>query len=222
MRFKAETYYQRLYDIPVTVQPSSFSLVNQGSGFSRFFPDSLKNTGTGDNYGLELTLEKFFSKKYFFMTTVSLYEAYYVGSDDVRRKTNFNGNYTFNFLGTREFSIGDNKGISVGLKVTAAGNKRYGPVDSTLSTAAGEIVYIDSLRNTLQMPDYFRIDLKVNYKINQAKVTHEIGLDIVNVLNRENVLKLTYAPDPTNAAANPIRFENQLGLLPIFYYKIDF
>jgi hypothetical protein len=222
MRFKAEAYYQMLYDIPVTVEPSSFSLVNQGSGFNRFFPDSLENTGTGDNYGIEFTLEKFFSNKYFFMTTVSLYESYYVGSDDVRRKTNFSGNYTFNFLGSREFEFGGNKAFSVGLKVTAAGNKRYGPVDSTLSIATGEIVYIDSLRNTLQLDDYFRMDLKINYKINQEKVTHEIGLDIVNVLNTKNVLKLTYAPDPQDPGANAIREEYQLGLLPIFYYKIDF
>jgi len=222
MRFKTEAYYQMLYNIPVTVEPSSFSLVNQGSGFNRFFPDSLENTGTGDNYGIEFTLEKFFSNKYFFMTTVSLYESYYVGSDDVRRKTNFSGNYTFNFLGSREFEFGGNKAFSVGLKVTAAGNKRYGPVDSALSVATGDIVYIDSLRNTLQLDDYFRMDLKVNYKINQEKLTHEIGLDIVNVLNTKNVLKLTYAPDPQDPGANAIREEYQLGLLPIFYYKIDF
>ena len=222
MRFKAETYYQRVYNIPVTVQPSSFSLVNQGSGFNRFFPDSLENTGTGDNYGIEFTIEKFFSNKYFFMSTVSLYESFYVGSDNVRRKTNFSGTYTFNFLGTREFAIGDNKAFSIGMKVTAAGNKRYGPIDSALTVQNGEIVYIDSLRNTLQLTDYFRADLKINYKINQAKVTHEIGLDIVNLLNTKNVLKLTFAPDPTDPTANPIREEFQLGLLPIFYYKIDF
>ena len=52
MRFKSEAYYQYLYNIPVEIQSSSFSLVNQGSGFSRFFPDSLQNTGTGTNYGL--------------------------------------------------------------------------------------------------------------------------------------------------------------------------
>ena len=125
-------------------------------------------------------------------------------------------------LTKREFEFGGNKAFSVGLKVTAAGNKRYGPVDSTLSIATGEIVYIDSLRNTLQLDDYFRMDLKINYKINQEKVTHEIGLDIVNVLNTKNVLKLTYAPDPQDPGANAIREEYQLGLLPIFYYKIDF
>jgi hypothetical protein len=68
-RIKIETYYQDLYNVPVEVDSSSFSLINQGSGFARFFPDSLQNTGTGTNYGVELTLEKFFSSKFFFMIT---------------------------------------------------------------------------------------------------------------------------------------------------------
>ncbi len=74
----------------------------------------------------------------------------------------------------------------------------------------------------MQLPDYFRADLKINYRINRKKVTHEIGLDLVNILNTKNVLKLSYAPDPNDPSANAIREEYQLGFLPIFYYKIDF
>ena len=222
MRFKMETYYQQLFNIPVTIQPSSFSLVNQGSGFARFFPDSLENTGTGENYGIEFTLEKFFSNQYFFMLTVSLFESFYTGSDGVTRDTDFNGNYATNLLAAREFKLNDKSSISIGTKITAAGNKRYGPVDSTQTIAMGEIIYVDSTRNSLQLDDYFRADLKINYKINKKKVTHEIGLDLVNILNTKNVLKLTYAPDPNDPSANAIRKEYQLGFLPIFYYKIDF
>ncbi len=69
---KAETYYQYLFDIPVEAEPSSFSLVNSGSGFSRFFPDTLVNDGTGRNFGVELTLEKFFSDGYYFLITTFL------------------------------------------------------------------------------------------------------------------------------------------------------
>lgn len=222
MRIKTEIYYQQLYNIPVTVKPSSFSLVNQGSGFSRFFPDSLENKGTGENYGLEVTVEKFFSKKFFFMLTVSLFESFYKGSDGEKRNTDFNGNFACNFLASREFQWGGNKSISVGTKITAAGNKRYGPVDSAATVQQGEIIYVDSTRNYDQLRPYFRADLKLNYKVNQKKVTHEIGIDIVNLLNTKNILKLTYAPDPNDPTAPAIREEYQLGLLPIFYYKLDF
>jgi hypothetical protein len=36
-----------------------------GGGFQRFFPDSLQNTGTGTNYGIELTVQKYFDKTFF-------------------------------------------------------------------------------------------------------------------------------------------------------------
>jgi hypothetical protein len=37
LTFKTEAYYQNLYNIPVERVSSAFSLINQGSGFSRFF-----------------------------------------------------------------------------------------------------------------------------------------------------------------------------------------
>jgi len=222
LRLKIETYYQQLYDIPVEIKTSSYSIINQGVGFSRFFPDSLQNTGTGQNYGIEMTIEKFFANNYFFMITGSLYQSKYEGSDGVSRDTDFNGNYIFNFLAAKEFKLGKKSVLSLGGKVTTAGGKRYGPVDTLASSALGEIIYIDSTRNSWQLKDYFRADVKINYRINAAKVTHEIGLDLINFLGIENILKLTYAPDPLDPNANAIREEYQLGFLPLFYYKVDF
>ncbi|NNE55472.1 MAG: hypothetical protein HKN32_05590, partial [Flavobacteriales bacterium] len=103
-----------------------------------------------------------------------------------------------------------------------AGGRWYGPVDIDASNAAREVIYIDSLRNTLQFSDYMRLDLKVNYKVNRPEVTHEIGLDLVNITGRENVLKLTFAPDENNDPEKSVREEYQLGFLPVFYYRIDF
>jgi hypothetical protein len=108
-RIKIETYYQHLFNIPVTAKPSSFSMVNQGSGFSRFFPDSLINKGTAENYGIELTLEKFFSRHYYFMFTSSVFNSTYRGSDHVRHNTDFNGRFAANLLGGTEYNIGKKK-----------------------------------------------------------------------------------------------------------------
>ena len=222
MRMKVETYYQSLFDIPVEVQNSSFSLVNSGAGFARFFPDSLTNAGTGSNYGVEFTLEKFFSNSYFFMVTASLFDSKYVGSDGVERNTDFNGKYAFNALGSKEWIFNETNSLVTGVKFTMAGGRWYGPVDIEASNEAREVIFIDSLRNTLQFDDYLRFDVKVNYKINRPKVTHEIGLDLVNVTGRENVLKLTFAPDENNDPEKSIREEYQLGFLPVFFYRIDF
>ena len=220
---KAEAYYQHLYNVPVEVQASSFSILNQGSGFSRFFPDSLQNTGTGRNYGLDLTLQKFFDKDFFFMITGSLYDSKYTGSDGVERNTDFNGNFIVNGLAGKEFSLGEQKKnlIGLGLKVTYAGGKRYGYVDTAASNLQKEIIFQDQGYNERQFDNYFRLDFKVNWTLNAKKATHEIGLDLVNVLNTKNILGLTYSPNDINPTES-FKPRYQLGFLPIFYYKIDF
>lgn len=219
---RTEVYYQYLYNIPVTVKPSSVSIINQGSGFARFFPDSLQNTGTGTNYGIELTVQKYFSQSYFLLFTTSLYDSKYVGSDGIERNTSYNGLYTTNILFGKELKLNARHTFSIGGKITMSGGKRYGYVDVPQSQLLNELVFIDSAFNERQFRDYFRLDLKVNWKLNADKMTHEIGLDLVNVTNQKNLLSLAYAPNLQNPSAPPLAYKYQLGFLPLFYYKIDF
>ncbi len=145
LRVKAETYYQYLYEVPVELTPSSYSVLDEGHNMERFFPDTLVNRGTGRNYGLELTVEKFFSNSYFFMLTASLYDAKRTGSNGTRYEALYNGRYALNLLGSKEFSWGPrrNHAITVGGKITLAGGKRYTPIDGWASEIAGEVVYYD-------------------------------------------------------------------------------
>ncbi len=223
MLLKAETYYQYLYEIPVEKRASSFSLVNTGSGFSRFFPGELENKGTGENYGVELTLEKGFSNHYYFMVTGSLFEATYKGSNGVKHNTDFNGKYALNGLFAYEFVINKKQTLNVGTKITFAGGRWYGNIDSTASAANKEVLYKDDEKfNTFQFRPYFRTDLKLNYKINAAKVTHEIGIDIVNIFNTQNTLRYSWVPLASDITKGAAIEQYQLGFLPLFYYKIDF
>ena len=217
---KSEVYYQYLYNIPVTIAPSSYSIVNQGGGFGRLFPDSLENTGSGHNIGLELTVEKYFSKTFYAMITGAIYDSKYIGSDGIERNTSYNGNFAINLLVGKEFKVGKRGVFSLGTKISWAGGKRYGLIDTTASNLAKEVVFLDQDFNELQFKNYFRADLKINYRLNTKKLTHEFGLDLVNIFGIENLLSLTYAPtpdDPTRITEN-----KQLGFLPLFYYRVDF
>ncbi|MGZ4059715.1 MAG: carboxypeptidase regulatory-like domain-containing protein [Bacteroidia bacterium] len=223
-RFLIETYYQMLYDVPVDTMRSSYSLLNQGSMFDPPYPGKLVNKGTGYNYGVELTIEKFFDKSFFALFTTSLYQSKYKGSDGIERNTDYNGNYIVNLVAGKEFKIGTSgkKVFTVSGKVTSSGGRRYSPADVAASAATGSLVEIDSLRNTLQFRNYFRFDLKIGYKVSTKRATHEIAFDLVNLFNTKNILGLTYAPDPSNPTGDPIKKEYQLGFLPLFYYKVDF
>lgn len=222
LNLKAEAYYQYLYNIPVTVDPSAFSLINMGGGFQRFFPEDLENTGTGQNYGVELTLQKFFNKSFFFLFSGTVYNSEYTASDNITRSTSYNGNYIFNLLAGKEFKINDKHSISLGFKTTFAGGKLYGYVDTAATNQLQEIIFLDEGFNSRQFDDYFRVDAKINWRFNAKNATHEIGLDLVNITNRQNLLGLAYSPDLFNPSTEPTAERYQLGFLPIFYYKIDF
>lgn len=223
LRLRTEAYYQYLYNIPIETRAgSSFSGLNQGSNFERLFPDPLVNAGTGYNYGLEMTIEKSFSDGYYIMLSGCVFDSKAKGNDGIYRNTDYNGRFASNLLTGYEYKIGKNSTLLTGLKVTYAGGRLYSPPDITASNTTGDLVVIDSQRNTLRFKNYFRADVKLGIRINTRKLTHEIALDLVNVLNTQNVLAMSYNYDLAAQGQYPFVRQNQLGFLPLFYYRIDF
>jgi hypothetical protein len=219
---KMEAYYQELSNVPVEIQSSSFSLINSGAGFNRFFPDSLVNNGTGRNFGIEATVARAFRDGWFMMLTGSVFDSKYKGSDNTLRNTDFNGKYAWNALASRDWKFNNQWHLVTGLKFTMTGGRWYGFEDSEASAEAREVVFFDAGFNSRQFDPYMRLDFKTNLRWNRPESTHELGIDFVNVTGRQNVLKLTYSPDDSNNAEDDIREEYQLGFLPIFFYRVDF
>ena len=112
--------------------------------------------------------------------------------------------------------------ISLGFKATYAGGQLYGFVDTATTNQLQEIVFLDEGFNSRQFADYFRLDAKINWRFNANKVMHEIGLDLLNITGRQNILGLAYAPDLFDSTAEPTAERYQLGFLPLFYYKAEF
>jgi hypothetical protein len=218
-RIKLETYYQYLWNIPVDrYGKTSFSLANTGSGFSRFFPGELTNKGVGYNYGLELTVEKFFSGGFYYLFSGSIFNAQYKGSDDVWRSTDFNTNYAMNALFAKEITFKNKNALNLGGKLTMAGARRFSPMDTLQSQIAREYVEDQAKKNIDRFGQaYFRLDFRLSYKINAKKSSHEIAIDLINITNQKNILKNSY-----NVATGQVQTDYQLGFLPLFYYKLDF
>jgi hypothetical protein len=218
-RIKSETYYQWIDKAAVEKRPGVFSVLNAGSDLSGVQAvDSLVNKGKGENYGIELTLEKFFSHNYYFLFTASLFESKYTGSDNIERYTAFSGGYALNLLGGIEIPIkNQNRVIAVDGKLNSIGGNRYIPIDENASQLANSPIYDYANAYEKQYKNYFRADLKVSYKINQKKVSQSFFVSVDNILNRKNVLEESYDP-----AKHKIITEYQLGLFPYGGYRIEF
>ena len=229
VRIKFETYYQYLWNVPVEINPSYFSLVNGGTGFGRLWAEPLENNGYGRNFGLEFTAEHYYRNGFYGLFTGSLFDAKYKGSqnvaaagtgssDDIWVNTTFNGRYAFNIILAKNIALSKYGVLNLGTKVSSIGGRWFGDIDPIASAAASEIEFLDnSSFNSNQYRPYFRLDLKVGYKWNFLKLAHEFALDISNITDNKNILTLTYLPETGTIAEN-----YQLGLFPVFYYKVDF
>ena len=216
-RLKAELYYQYIYNAPIQNFPSYFSALNLGADFESPNVNNLVSKGIGENYGIELTLEKFYSKGYYILFTGSLFESKYKGSDNIIRNTAFNGNYVFNLLGGKEFKIGQRHTLSVDVRGTYAGGKRYTPIDLNASIASNDEVRDGTRAYEFQYPDYFRLDVKPGYRYNSKKLTHEFTIDIQNVTQHANVFQQSY--DIQNKT---IKTDYQLRFFVIPQYRLLF
>ncbi|MBN2214300.1 MAG: TonB-dependent receptor [Bacteroidales bacterium] len=216
-RIKSEIYYQYLYDIPVENHPSLFSMVNVGAEFTMPFADSLVNKGTGENYGLELTFEKFFSRNYYLLITSSLFQSGYKGSDGIRRNTVFNSNYTLTALGGTELDLSKSSTFITDARISFAGGRRYIPVDLEESRIRGYEVLENQNAYEQRLKDYFRLDYKFGFRFNRQKVFHYVVVDIMNVLNTRNIFQKVYNPKTSN-----IYNVYQYGIMPNIFYRLEF
>lgn len=219
-RIKSEVYYQSIYNVPVTSFSSSYSMLNTGSTFKSDLQDSLVNSGTGENYGIELTVEKFFSKGYYGLFTSSIYSSKYIGSDGIERNTAFNGKYVFNILAGKEWKVGAQKRnkFSADIKFTNAGGRAYTPIDLTASNATGrEQLSTDAYSSYYD--NYYRLDVKAGFVLNSSKrkLSQTFSLDLQNVTDHDNVFSKTY-----DDRMQSINTTYQLGFFPNVIYKLQF
>lgn len=221
-RAKVEVYYQDIEKAAVEAFPSSYSTLTEGADFG-FENDrvSLVNEGIGFNQGIELTLEKFFSKGYYGLLTGSFFDSKYEGSDGIERNTPFNNGYVINLLAGKEFKTGPSgKNVwFVDTRLTTSGGRYFTPVDLEASQQAGFEILQEERAFSEQYDGYFRWDVKFGLKINSRnkKSSHQFYFDLQNVTANENIFVRRY-----NRLTNQVDQVDQIGFFPDFGYKFQF
>lgn len=215
---KPELYYQAIQNVPVNArQRDEFSMLNNVDGFKPF---ALKNTGTGRNYGLELTVEKFLQNGFYGMLSSAVFKSEYRGSDGVWHNTRFNAGTVSSVVAGKEWAWNTrrkNRSIGINLKFTHSGGLRETPIDLEASKLKGETVYDTQRAFEDIMPYYMRLDAGIRLKRNYKKVTTTLSLDAQNATNRKNVFGRYY-----DERQQKIITYYQAPLIPILAYKLEF
>ena len=220
LQLQVETYYQQLYDVPVAPEgEGSFSALNLAEGFTEA---ELVNSGTGRNYGIELALRQFVRKDWWWMYNTSWYHSRYTGADGVERSTRFDGRFVMNgALGKewrKERKAGRQSRVwGLSSRMVWAGGFRDTPIAAFQSAESGTTKYISEEAFSVQLPNYFRVDLRAYLQRNRQGRNTMLALDIQNLSNHKNV---AYSYFDQQQSRTLIRY--QLGIIPVLSYRLQF
>ncbi|MBI1183938.1 TonB-dependent receptor plug domain-containing protein [bacterium] len=214
---KMEVYYQALGNVPVVNDVNSaISTINS---YDSYTTQQMVNKGTGRNYGIELTAERYLNKGYYFMFTNSLYQSKYTALDGVERNTRWNGNYVSNLLVGKEWKLGaeQNKVLGLNGKISLIGGKRYTKILLDQSIATGTEVRDWQHIYETKGDDIFQANMSFYYRVNRQKTTHEFKIDVQNITNNAAVVNEYFNP-----ITQKIEKGTQLALIPNIIYRIQF
>jgi hypothetical protein len=209
MRMTAEIYQKRYAEYPVSSDVPSLSLANIGDTFAVreiLFP--LVSAGTGLARGIELNVERRASttSPFYGQLNVAVSRARHAGADGVRRPGSFDYPVVVNALGGYRLSTK----WDLSLRAAYLSGRPITPYDAVLSSAQRRGIYELALINANRMPDYFRVDVRVDrtFRINDRPVTVFVGVQ--NLANRKNVAGYSW-----DRRANTQSTQEQLGFFPI-------
>lgn len=216
LRLKVEPFAQFLYDVPVTPD-STYSTLNMEADW--YFSEKLENTGTGTNFGIDFTLERFLSDGYYYLFTASLFESKFVAGDNIERLGRYSTNYAVNILFGKEWVFGPNKNKILGVngRLNFLGGQRITPVDEELSHQNKYIVYDYSRPFEDQKPPVYHVNTSISWRTNKKNHSSIWSLQVLNLLGSKEFYGYRY-----NYRTNTIEEDSQAVVVPSLSYKIEF
>jgi hypothetical protein len=215
---KTELYYQRLFAVPISAgRASNFSLLNMDDDFAI---EALENKGLGRNYGLELTLERFWTDHFYLLATLSLFDSRYQASDGLWRNTRFNANTAATFLLGREWAFKQRKhpsALGFDLRYTHTGGARVAPIDLIKSRQQRRTVTDPGRLYAEKLPAFHRLDVQLEWRVQYPGVTGSTILGVQNASNHLNPIRQSY-----NTTLNKIQYSYLMGIIPVLGYRVEF
>jgi CarboxypepD_reg-like domain len=210
-----EAFFQSYFQVPSQVG----YYVSPLNGFPEF--NSLNNyTNTqnqGINYGLESSYTYFLNKGLYIKANGTLFRSKYLAFDNVYYPTRNDSRYIFNLSLGKEWINKKGRVYGVNTRINYVGGLVNYKLDEIASKAKGETIYLFNQPANERNPAYFRPDLRLYRRKTINKKTTTLSLDFQNVSNTQNKAYQYY-----DSYLSKVVTKNQLGLLPLLNYRIEF
>lgn len=217
LRLTSEVYFQYLYNVPADPN-GSYSVQNIFYGLPI---GNLSNVGEGKNYGLELMLQQFTHKGFYYMASLALFNSQYKAGDGVWRNTEFNQQYSYNFLMGKEFVLKEKpkkkRLLAFNMNFRHSGGPWKNPVDLEASQIYGWTQYDLSNPYSERRPSQYGMDFTMNFQVIRKNVTGKLTFSFKNIVTNRAVLREYY-----DIETNSIKASKDYGLIPIIGYTLFF
>jgi len=201
LRMTLEGYYKNYSDYPVSAERPYLILGNNGD-FEKsddFGLEPLVSKGKGFSRGIEFFLQKALTDNFYGLINFSLFEAKYKALDGILRESDFNNRFLFTISGGYRFA----KGWEAAAKFRFAGARPFTPINPVNGTQFAPEY------NTARLPNYSRLDVRVDRRFNFKKWTLVTYIDVQDVWNQKNVTDFRW-----NKYTRKIEEDESIGILP--------
>ena len=218
---KLEPYFQYLYDVP-NLENTTFSIINMPTMPPPVISEnSFVNNGAGINTGIDVTYERFLSKGYYYMGTLSVFRSEYRDFFNRWHPTMFDTRWYLNVLGGKELTFKRKNGLYkiLGLNghVMMSGHSPYSPVDYEKSHASHSTVYDESRPFSYRKKGVdIMADISLTYMVNYKSFSGTIALQVKNLFGKQY---LGHFYNLSTDTVDDMYFESPI---PLLSYKIEF
>jgi len=210
MKFSVEAYYKNYSNYPASTVRNYLILANQGGDFQKqgdFGLEPLVSSGTGYSKGIEFFFQKSLTDIFYGTVNFSFFDAKFTAIDGIERSSDFDNKFLFSANGGAVLG----KGWEAGVKFRFNGGRPYTPINPANGT-------IDvSQYNTARLPDYSRLDIRVDKRWNFKNWSLVTYIDIQNVLGKKNITNYEW-----NKFKKIVEPNESLGVLPTIGINAQF
>jgi hypothetical protein len=211
-------HFYSLSHVPGVADSSSSQTVLGNSGYPHDEP--YMQEGKGRAISLALALRQDVQRGRYVRAGVGWVHSTHQGASGITLSTPYDSGPWALLAGGKEWTSEKAFGERL-FGVTGAlhwrGGLRDQPIHLEASREAGYTVYEDEGDFSVELDDYFRIDLRIYLRKDKPNKTTTWSLDIQNLMSRENAYFSLYDP-----FQDGIRETMQLGVIPVLSYRVDF
>lgn len=215
VRVLVEGYHKESDHLPVDLtNPGILPLddMTGGYGFIRV-SDNLVPAGQARADGVEVTVQKRMSARYYALVAGSYFRSRYAGADGTWRNRAYDNRITL----TAEAGVQLGRAWELSARWMLAGGPPYTPIDTASSREAGRTVLDSTAIMQGRLPAYSSVAIRVERRFQVGHSNVRAFLSAWNAFNRKNVAQ--YFWDGTAGAVEPIY---QWSFLPVFGIEWEF